>query len=93
MSKKSNNENRETIDSVKNELNYLKKRKSELKKQIDFTKKDNNRKIRAQRLIQTGALCENYFELDGLTIEEREELFKIFSDFIVSNKPNKFKNR
>lgn len=93
MKEKTNEHKPENIKSINEELNSLKKRKSELKKQMEYSKKENTRRERAKRLIQTGALCENYFELHGLSIEEREELFKIFSDFIISNKPIKFKNR
>lgn len=38
----------------------------------------NERKQRANRLIQKGALLEKYFECEELTIEETEEVLKIF---------------
>ncbi|WP_193014064.1 DUF3847 domain-containing protein [Staphylococcus equorum] len=53
--------------------------------------KNIDRKERAHRLIQKGALLEKYFEVEELTPEETEELLKIFSSYINANKPNKFK--
>ncbi|WP_444875590.1 hypothetical protein [Thalassobacillus sp. B23F22_16] len=50
----------------------------------------NERKKRANRLIQKGALLEKYFECDHLEVEETEELLKVFSEYINSNKPIKF---
>lgn len=52
---------------------------------------DNERKKRANRLIQKGALLEKYFDSDHLSVEETEELLSVFSNYINSNKPNKFK--
>ncbi|PKE73640.1 hypothetical protein CW670_10905 [Macrococcoides caseolyticum] len=49
------------------------------------------RKDRAHRLITKGALLEKYFECDNLTIEETEELLKIFANYVNANKPNQFK--
>ena len=46
------------------------------------------RKERTRRLIQTGALCEKYFEIENLSIEQREKFFKYFCDFIKKNKPD-----
>ena len=53
--------------------------------------KQQYRKDRARRLIETGALAEKYFELDNLSVIEREELFKMFASFVNANKPNKYK--
>lgn len=52
---------------------------------------NNERKKRANRLIQKGALLEKYFDSDHLSVEETEELLSVFSTYINSNKPNKFK--
>lgn len=52
---------------------------------------NNERKKRANRLIQKGALLEKYFDSDHLSVEETEELLSVFSNYINSNKPNKFK--
>lgn len=51
---------------------------------------ENERKKRANRLIQKGALLEKYFEASHLDIEETEELLSIFSVYINTNKPDKF---
>jgi hypothetical protein len=52
---------------------------------------ERERKARASRLIQTGALAEKYFDMAHLSMEDREELFKIFAAYINENKPLKFK--
>lgn len=78
----------------KKPISNLDKRISQLmerKKQIERLTRERERKKRAHRLIQTGALAEKYFELEKLSIEEREKLFKIFSDYVNSNKPKSFK--
>lgn len=65
----------------------------ERKKRIVKLNSDKERKQRANRLIQTGALAEKYFGIEHLTIEQREELFKIFSEFISKNTPEKYRNK
>lgn len=50
------------------------------------------RKARSRRLIQKGALLEKYFQADNLSVEQTEELLKIFANYINAHKPNKFKN-
>ena len=47
----------------------------------------NERKKRANRLIQKGALLEKYFESENLSISQTEELLKVFSDYVNHNKP------
>ncbi|EDP68127.1 hypothetical protein CAT7_11505 [Carnobacterium sp. AT7] len=56
--------------------------------QLDSQKK---RKERTKRLIQKGALLENYFECEHLSVEETEELLKMFSSYVNANKTIKFK--
>lgn len=51
----------------------------------------NERKQRANRLIQKGALLEKYFECEELTIEETEEVLKIFANYVNENKPSMYK--
>ncbi|UOR14096.1 hypothetical protein [Halobacillus amylolyticus] len=63
----------------------------ERKRQIERFANDKERKKRANRLIQTGALAEKYFEMEHLTMEDREELFKVFANYINQNKPDKYK--
>ncbi|HZH59650.1 MAG TPA: hypothetical protein VEY70_08755 [Metabacillus sp.] len=79
------------LEEIQNEISELKKLQRILKKSIESKTKAQYRKERARRLIQTGALAEKYLEIENLTLEEREELFKIFSRFIVANKPNHLK--
>lgn len=50
------------------------------------------RKARSRRLIQKGALLEKYFQADNLSVEQTEELLKIFADYVNAHKPNKLKN-
>ncbi|RAK47855.1 hypothetical protein BHX94_12295 (plasmid) [Macrococcoides bohemicum] len=71
-------------------LNSLIAKKNRIELSIN---KENNqaRKERTRRLIQKGALLEKYFELDEKSVEETEELLKIFSSYINENKPKKFK--
>ena len=52
----------------------------------------NERKKRANRLIQKGALLEKYFYSKHLNIEETEELLKMFSHYVNAHKPEKFIN-
>ena len=50
------------------------------------------RKSHSRRLIQKGALLEKYFQADNLSVEQTEELLKIFADYVNAHKPNKLKN-
>ena len=42
-------------------------------------------------MIQKGALFEKYFEAEKLSVDESEELLKIFADYVNANKPDKYK--
>ncbi|MCM3227568.1 hypothetical protein [Terribacillus saccharophilus] len=75
------------INQVDQRIKQLEKRKSDLIKAKQYRENNAARKARANRLIETGALAEKYFEIKNLSISEREELFKIFSDFVTANKP------
>lgn len=57
--------------------------------QVDTQKE---RKERTRRLIQKGALLENYFECEHLSVTETEELLKMFSSYVNANKTKKFNN-
>lgn len=84
--------NTHNINEIENKISELTKRKNALEKEMKYKEEKDKRKIRTRRLIETGALAEKYFELDAdLSIEDREELFKMFSPFVLSNKPKKFK--
>ncbi|WP_353726640.1 hypothetical protein ABVE96_15035 (plasmid) [Lactiplantibacillus plantarum] len=50
------------------------------------------RKARSRRLIQKGALLEKYFQANNLSVEQTEELLKIFTDYVNAHKPDKLKN-
>lgn len=75
------------ISDIEKRISQLEERK----KNILRLSNDRERKKRAHRLIQTGALAEKYFELEHLSLQEREELFKTFANYINRNKPNKYK--
>jgi hypothetical protein len=81
----------ERYNKLKTQLDKLKKAEQDLDKKMKFLSKDDARKKRAHRLIQTGALVETYFETKHLSIEEVEELLKMFSSYVNQNKPKKFK--
>lgn len=78
-------------------MSYLKKLEQE-KNRIELSIRRNEikasndeRRARTRRLIQKGALLESYFDCEDLTVEETEELLSIFSDYIIKNKPDKYK--
>lgn len=49
------------------------------------------RKKRTLLLIQKGALLNNYFESNHLSIVKTEELLKIFANYVNANKPDQYK--
>ena len=61
-------------------------------RQSKYYESRQDRKDRSRRLIQKGALLEKYFKADNLSVEQTEELLKIFADYVNSHKPNKLKN-
>ena len=50
------------------------------------------RKARSRRLIQKGALLEKYFQAENLSVEQTEELLKMFAAYINAHKPDNLKN-
>nr|WP_173026358.1 hypothetical protein [Aeromonas sp. Ne-1]AKO69672.1 hypothetical protein [Aeromonas sp. Ne-1] len=81
----------EPIKDFEEKIKELKKKKNELVRELKGKEKSEYRKQRARRLIETGALAEKYFEIENLTISEREEVFKMFANFVKANKPNHLK--
>ena len=61
-------------------------------RQAKYYENRQARKARSRRLIQKGALLEKYFQADNLSVEQTEELLKIFANYVNAHKPNKFKN-
>lgn len=49
------------------------------------------RKERTRLLIQKGALLDKYFETEKLSLDDTENLLKMFSNYVNSNKPEKYK--
>lgn len=88
-----NNNEKNQLQSINEKIELLEKRRDFELKRARYNASKDSRRQRARRLIETGALAEKYFEMDHLTIPEREELLKSFSTFVNSNKPNKFKKR
>lgn len=57
------------------------------KKELELNRLKNiNRKERASRLIQKGALLEKYFDIYDLSIEDTEKFLDKFSDYVKKNK-------
>ena len=52
----------------------------------------SERKKRTLRLIQKGALLEKYFEAEHLTVDQTEELLKMFVGYVNAKKSEKFKS-
>lgn len=85
-----------------NQYEKLVAQKARLKQKIereDFKLRQNKyyenqraRKARTRRLIQKGALLEKYFQAENLSVEQTEELLKIFANYVNAHKPNKLKN-
>jgi hypothetical protein len=86
------NKEPKNLNDIDERISVLKKKKRQLEKELEYRQENEERKKRTRRLIETGALVEKYFEINPeLNMEDREELFKMFSNFITSNKPKKFK--
>lgn len=66
------------------------KHKNIINKAINKQSKEE-RKNRTRRLIQIGALTEKYFDCYNISVDDAEELLKIFSSYVISKKPDKFK--
>lgn len=79
------------INSLDSKIKRLEAKRNDLIKRARYESSQKYRKDRARRLIETGALAEKYFNLHNLSLEEREELFKMFEGFINANKLDKFK--
>ncbi|KON39691.1 hypothetical protein ADS73_08730 [Lactiplantibacillus plantarum] len=61
-------------------------------RQSKYYESRQDRKARSRRLIQKGALLEEYFQADNLSVEQTEELLKIFANYVNAHKPDKLKN-
>lgn len=82
-------------------LNQLVSSKEKLQKKIDqeeftlrqskYFENSKDRKERTRLLIQKGALLDKYFETEILSVDDTENLLKIFSNYVNSNKPDKYK--
>ncbi|WP_273718494.1 hypothetical protein [Leuconostoc mesenteroides] len=82
-------------------LNQLVSSKDKLQKKIDqeefilrqskYFENSKARKERTRLLIQKGALLDKYFETESLSVDDTENLLKIFSKYVNSNKPDKYK--
>ncbi|MED3965815.1 hypothetical protein [Niallia taxi] len=63
------------------------------KKIYELSLNKKNRKQRTRRLIQIGALSENYFDLYDNDLLDIEEIFSQFSLFVKTNKLEKHKKK
>jgi len=75
------------IDVVEYKIKLLEEKKKAIEKSLH----NQDRKTRTRLLIQTGALCEKYFDIETLLLPEREAVFKLFSLYIKNNIPLKYK--
>ncbi|MED4041008.1 MULTISPECIES: hypothetical protein [Niallia] len=63
------------------------------KKIYELSLNKKSRKQRTRRLIQIGALSENYFDLYDNDLLDIEEIFSQFSLFVKTNKLEKHKKK
>ncbi|WP_273712221.1 hypothetical protein [Leuconostoc mesenteroides] len=86
---------------MSNKFNQLVSSKDKLQKKIDqeefilrqskYFENSKARKERTRLLIQKGAILDKYFETESLSVDDTENLLKIFSNYVNSNKPDKYK--
>lgn len=86
---------------MSNKFNQLVSSKDKLQKKIDqeefilrqskYFENSKARKERTRILIQKGAILDKYFETESLSVDDTENLLKIFSNYVNSNKPDKYK--
>lgn len=86
---------------MSNKFNQLVSSKDKLQKKIDqeefilrqskYFENSKARKERTRLLIQKGAILDKYFETESLSVNDTENLLKIFSNYVNSNKPDKYK--
>lgn len=86
---------------MSNKFNQLVSSKDKLQKKIDqeefilrqskYFENSKARRERTRLLIQKGALLDKYFETENLSVDDTENLLKIFSNYVNSNKPDKYK--
>lgn len=74
------------IEKLDLKIRYLEDKKKALSKSVSY----EERKKRTRRLIQTGALAEKYFNIEQLSIEDREAIFSMFAEYIKNNAPEKY---
>ncbi|MBV4417009.1 DUF3847 domain-containing protein [Clostridium tyrobutyricum] len=74
------------IEKLDLKIRYLEDKKKALSKSVSY----EERKKRTRRLIQTGALAEKYFNIEHLSIEDREAIFSMFAEYIKTNAPEKY---
>jgi len=65
---------------------------------LELTREEQNmnqklRKERTRRLIQKGALVEKYFDMENLSVEETEQVFKMVNAFVKEKKNIYLKNQ
>lgn len=81
----------ENLISKKEEIQKKIERENLILKKSKYLESTKERKARTRKLIQKGALLDNYFETENLSIDETEDFLKIFSNYIKENKPDKYK--
>lgn len=84
-------DNLDKLVQQKNELEKKIQKNELLMKQKQFYESNKERKLRTRKLIQKGALLDKYFDIDNLSVDDTESLLKKFSEYVKSNKPDKYK--
>jgi len=84
-------DNLDKLVQQKNELEKKIQKNELLMKQKQFYESNKERKLRTRKLIQKGALLDKYFDIDNLSVDDTESLLKTFSEYVKSNKPDKYK--
>ena len=76
----------EESKDLKEKITQLQQKKKLLENETRRKLNWEKRKARTKRLIETGALAEKYFGIEDFTIEQREKVFRTFSEFVKKNK-------
>ncbi|AQQ55580.1 hypothetical protein [Planococcus lenghuensis] len=76
-------------NELKQQITELQRKKKQLENETKRRASWEKRRARTKRLIETGALAEKYFALEDLSVEERENIFRTFAEFVKSKRQPK----
>lgn len=72
------------------QLKKLMAEKNKLELELNRLQYNKNKQQHTTLLIQKGKLLNHYLDADHLSIEETEEMLKLFSQFILDKRPKRF---